>query len=244
MDKIKALLEKAGCKTELVDQICESLVTYKDTLQEQFKAEQAAKIEEAKKVCIEETEAHKRELARRLQIFCETKSAAIEAQLAKQSALNETEAEARLLSVRRLVEGIDPNGEHNGDVTATLEKAKRQLQVANEEKKRAVEAANRQMEIAQKALRQNRQLATENAQLKRGTGRQVNESRQAPAGQGRRIDNNRRNTTQPTTTRPTLLENQDRRTPAKQTQPNIINAGNPAGYGIADIAEGLDEDLV
>src|SRR4051812_21734957 len=114
MDKIKQLLLKAGCAADLVNEITESLTVYRETLREQTEANLAAKIEEAKKVCIEETEAHKRELARRLQIFCETKSAAIEAQLAKQSALNESEAEARLRSIQRLLEGLDPNGEQNG----------------------------------------------------------------------------------------------------------------------------------
>lgn len=36
MDKIKSLLEHAGVKPELAEQICGSLVNYKQTLREQF----------------------------------------------------------------------------------------------------------------------------------------------------------------------------------------------------------------
>jgi hypothetical protein len=52
MDKIKALLEKAGVKSELADQICESLANYKTSLRQQFNQEYAAKVEQAKKVLV------------------------------------------------------------------------------------------------------------------------------------------------------------------------------------------------
>ena len=134
MNKIKGLLEKSGCNPELVDKICESLEEYKVTLREQYDSEYKDRIEKAKKVCIEETEAHKRELARRVQIFCETKSAAIEAQIAKQSALSESEAVTRLKNIRSLLEGIEPNGELNGQATAALNKAKQKLSQLQEER--------------------------------------------------------------------------------------------------------------
>ena len=79
MNKIKGLLEKAGCNPELVGGICEALDSYKSDLREQFEADYKHRVEQAKKVCIDETESHKRELAKRVQIFCETKAAAIEA---------------------------------------------------------------------------------------------------------------------------------------------------------------------
>lgn len=242
MDKIKNLLVKSGCKQELVEEICKSLVAYKTELQESLAAEQTSKLEEAKRICIEETEAHKRDLSRRVQIFCDTKSVTIESQLAKQSALNESEAEARLKSIRELVDGIESNGQNNGKVTAALEQVKRQVAIANEEKKRAVEQANRQLAIAEKVLQQNRQLTTENAQLKQRVGaRPVNESRQAPA-RTNRIDSRRQSTAQPVSTRPTLLENQDRRQPARSAQPNVTNTGRV--FGVTDIAATMDDDVV
>ncbi|MEO5366031.1 MAG: hypothetical protein H7831_06700 [Magnetococcus sp. WYHC-3] len=227
MDKIKALLEKSGCKPELVNSICESLEGYKTGLREQFEAEYNAKVEQAKKVCIEETEAHKRELARRLQIFCETKSAAIEAQVARQTALSESEAQTKLRNILSLLEGVTTNGEPNGQVTAKMEKARRQLQKLAEERNLAIEKANRQTQIAEKVIKQNKALATECAQLKSKIGQTITENKRPTRRSGR-----------PTTTRPTLVENQERRPAAKPVQ-NIQPKGN--GFGIADIAASIEE---
>jgi len=236
MEKIKNLLEQAGVKPDLAKQICESLSTYKQTLREQFESEYSAKVQEAKKVCIEETEAHKCELARRLQIFCEAKGAAIEAQLAKQSALSESEALTKLKSVKGLLEGIAINGGTSGQTTAVIEKAKKQIQLATEEKKRAIETANRQTAIAERALKENRRLTTELTKAKTvvAEGKQPQPSK--------RLDQGRKNQGKPVSTRATLLENQDPNPPAKSTKPNTTKTGN--GYGITDIANMVDEDLV
>ena len=242
MNKIQALLQKAGVNEELAAQIVGSLESYKSTLREQFEKEYAGKVEQAKKVCIEETETHKRELARRLQIFCETKGAAIEAQLTKQSALSESEALSKLTAVRAMLEGIQLNGEPNGKATAGLEKAKKQVRVAVEQRDRAVETANRQTAIAEKALKKNRNLATENAQLqKRGSRKPVTEGK---TKKSRRIDGNRKKSRQPVSTRPTIVENQDRRPPQQRKTPHVSGTGNGQGYGISDIAEQVDEDLI
>ena len=242
MDKIKALLEKAGCNPEVVDSICEALDNYKTTLRESFDSEYQNRVEQAKKVCIEETEAHKRELARRLQIFCETKSAAIEAQLAKQSALSESEAVTKLKNIQSLLEGIEPNGVPNGKATAALNKARFQIQQVNEEKQKAVTVANRQTAIAEKALKENRRLATENTNLKRELTGVVSESRQVRTST-RRIDGNRSATSKPVSTRQTLLENQDRR-PAVRNDSSLRTAPAKNGFSVADIAAGIDEDLI
>lgn len=237
MDKIKALLEKAGVKSELAGQICESLDNYKTSLREQFNNEYAAKVEQAKKVCIEETEAHKRELARRVQIFCETKGAAIEAQLAKQSALNESEATAKLTQIVGLLEGIEPIGGQSGEVTATINKLKHKVKVANEAKSHAIELANRKTAIAEKALKRNRELATalkifeENGQKAKAT---VTEDK--AIAKPKRIDGTR-NSGHAKTTRATLAENQDRR-PVQQ----VRVTGN--GFSINNIAADMDGDLV
>lgn len=239
MDKIKALLEKAGVKSELAGKICESLDNYKTSLREQFNQEYAAKVEQAKKVCIEETEAHKRELARRVQIFCETKGAAIEAQLAKQSALNESEAMSKLTQIVGLLDGIEPNGRPSGDVTATLEKLKQKVKVANEERSHAIELANRKTAIAEKALKRNRQLATalktlEERKQETTSAQTVTEG--AVPAKGGRIDRSR-DSGRPRSTRATLTENQDRR-PVQQRKPSTN------GFSIDSIASNMDGDLV
>lgn len=229
MDKIKELLAKSGCKTELVNAIVESLEQYKVNLQGRFTANFNAKVEAAKKVCVEETEAHKRELARRLQIFCETKSAAIETQLAKSSALNESQATTKLKKLRALLEGVQLNGIDNGKTAAELEKAKRRTQQLQEERDRAIAEANRKTAIAEKALKHNRQLVTENTKFKNTNV--VTENRAA-----RRIEPTVR-TSRPVAARSTLLENQGRRT----TKPNRPANNQRPQLTVEDIAASISE---
>ena len=241
MDKIKALLEKAGASEELAAQIRESLEKYKTTLREQFEADFAAKVAQAKQVCIEETEAHKRELARRLQIFCEAKGAAVEAQLTKQSALSESEAAAKLRSITEMLSGLT-DGASNGQSTAVVEKAKKQIRLANEERTKAVETANRQTAIAEKALKETRRLTAENAKMKKMlSGKPLEEGR--TKGKNRRIDQRRKQKQKPQTTRPTILESQDPRPPAERTEPQTTTQGG-TGYSVDGIAERMSEDLV
>lgn len=240
MDKIKALLQKAGVTEELASKICESLENYRTTLREQFESEFTAKVEQAKKVCLEETESHKRELARRLQTFCEAKGAAIEAQLTKQAALSESEATAKLRSITEMLSGLT-NGRANGPSTAVVEKAKKQIRMANEERQKAIETANRQTAIAEKALKENRRLTTENAKLQRLAQAPVNEGRKTG-----RIDQRRVKEQRPVSTRPTLLENQDPRpAPKRTTEPQTVQAGaSQTGYSVDSIANVMEEDLL
>lgn len=251
MQKILDLLTKAGCKPELVGAIGEALEEYKTTVNEQFEADFTAKVEQAKKVCIEETEAHKRELARRLQIFLETKDAAISAHLARQSALSESEAMSKLRGVKSLLEGVEVNGQpDNGQATAVVENAKRKIQQLTEERDQAVATANRQNAIAEKVLGRNRQLVSENARLKSlhggdgGAKPTVTEGRGAPRGQTQRVDGTRR-AQQPATTRPTIVENQTRRpAPTPNGQNNTRTEGSRGGFGVGDIAATMDEELI
>jgi hypothetical protein len=243
MKKIKALLEKAGVNPEVAGKICESMDTFKNSLREQYEREYAAKVEQAKNVCIEETEAHKRELARRVQIFCETKSAAIEAQLAKQSALNESAAVTKLNNIAGLLQGFEPNSKPIGQVTAVVEKLKKKAQVATEERKKAVALANRKTAIAERALAKNRELTAKVNILEQraSDGRQtVTESRRTNGSSDRRIDQSRGGG-RPRSTRATLIESQDRQPPVSSRGPQITNAGSRNAYSIDTIAESIDE---
>ncbi len=235
MVKIEALLEQSGCKPELVGKIVESLSNYKESVKSQYDAEFKSRIAEAKKVCVEETENHKRELARRVQIFCESKGAAIESQLTKSAAQNESEAQAKLRQVKNLLEGIKV-GTTNARTEAAFRRMENQLRLANEAKVRAVATANRQTAIAEKVLKKNRQLVSENANLK--TQRPVLSENKASQG-SRRIDKSRRVVTPSAVTRPAILENQDRRKP----KPNGQVITGPTGFGVEHIASVMDENI-
>ena len=237
MDKIKGLLVKAGCKQELVEAIAESLERYKSELKTSFVSDYANKVEQAKKVCVEETGAHKRELARRLQIFCETKSAAIEAQLTKMSAISESKAATKLKSVRALLEGVELNGKRDGRTAAEVEKAQRKIQQLTEERNRAIAEANRKTAIAEKALKANRQLVTENSKLTDDVRKPTIRESQAP-----RLESARK-PAKPATTRATLLESQDRRPVLQKPRQNTVARPN-GSFSVMDIAATMDVDLV
>lgn len=230
MDKIEQLLVKAGCNPELVAGITSSMETFKQNVKESYQKEFNSKLSSAKKICVEETEAYKRELAKRVQIFCETKSAVIESQLARQSALSESKAQTKLKQVYALLEGIELNSHVNGQTTAAIEKAKRQIRQLSEERNKAVEKANRQTAIAEKALKANRNLVTENAKLKKV----LTESSAAPAN---RAQAQRQPAAKPVTSRTTLNESQAR--PA----PKVMPKGNGRQFGIVDVARNMAEDL-
>tara|TARA_R110000751_G_scaffold86486_4_gene172147 strand:+ start:2224 stop:2937 length:714 start_codon:yes stop_codon:yes gene_type:complete len=237
MSKIKALLEKAGVNPELSKQICGSLDSYKTTLREQFENDYRAKIEQAKQVVVEETESHKRELAKRVQIFCETKGAAIEAQLSKQSALNESEATAKLKNIVTVLHGLEPNSRPSGNVTAEIKKLKNTAQVATEEKDKAIQLANRKSAIAEKALKRNRELATAMKSIQESSTSTVSESRKASSTKGRKLAT--RKSGKARSTRATLAESQDRRpAPRKQI------SQNQSPFSIDSIAAQVDEDVI
>lgn len=217
MDKIKTLLEKSGCNPELTDKIVESLSKYKETVRNEFQRDYDAKIAEAKKVCLEETESHKRELARRLQIFCESKSAAIDAELARKSAINESETETRLTKIKQALEGVSSGPVINGDIKTKLQQAKRQIKLANESKEQAIAKANRQIAVANKVLQRNKTLMKENSELKKNA-KVLAESRTSK--RPTRLDSGRR-TNKPSTARPTIVENQQRSRP-KAPRPDSI----------------------
>lgn len=229
--KIKALLEKIGLTPAVSEEVCNVLERYKDTVRKQLQSEYASKVEQAKKVCIEETNAHKRELARRVQIFCETKGAAIEAQLAKQSALNESEAMSKLSQISALLDGLK-NGVQNGDVTAELEKLKRKAQIATEERDKAIAVANKQTAIAEKVIKRNRELTVAIEQKRSQSKPTVAEG----ANASKRIDGSR-NGNRARSTRATLRESQERHPTMPSRRPHISGGGSD----IAAIADTLDD---
>lgn len=242
MDKIKELLAASGCNPELIDNIVESMVSYKETVKEAVEKEYAAKVAAAKKICLEETEAHKRELARRLQVYCETRSVAIESNIARKIAVNESEAQVKLRELKQLLEGIDVGARRQND--AALKNIKNRLKLAMEQKERAVELANRHVSIAEKSLKQNRSLVVENARLKSQISgsvpnKTVAENREV--GKTSRIDGARKSRATVTTRSP-IVENVEKR--SIRTAENRSNVTGRSGGGIEFIAESMDSDLL
>ena len=141
------------------------MVEYKDSVRQTVQEEFNTKLAQAKKLFVEETELYKKDLARRLQTFCETKSAVIESQLQKQAALSEKAAVSKLKSVYLALEGIQVKDEASSTATA-LKKAKNQIKQLTEERNTAIAKANRQTALAEQLVKRARGIIAENQQLK------------------------------------------------------------------------------
>jgi len=162
MKKLRAQLEQLGSK-ELSDSIMESLEKFKADTREEAQAEFAKRLEEAKKVCVEEVETYKSDLAKKVQLFLEAKNSRIEQQIARQSVVKESAAEAKLTEVSSILAGVEANGgSDEAELTAAKEEA-RALRVENKKladhSKVLNEKATRAHGIAQKALDKNKTLA-------------------------------------------------------------------------------------
>lgn len=220
-NKIQDLMTKCGLKPEVAASLCESIDTH---IKEQNKLSQAsydAKLEEAKKVCVEEVDNYKRELARRLQIFCEAKGGVIEQQVSKQSAIKESAAMARLRDIQTLLLGVKPlvGSDSNSSSKQELAKAKAENKQLKESANRAVESANRATAIANKVMKKNRVLenrilAEEKTQASRPSKPAVRSNRPVAA-----------RSSQPVTTRATLSENQERSLAGRDQ----VNVFTPSG---------------
>jgi len=218
-DKIKALMVKSGLSEEAASGLCEAVERHLSERYARMDAEFNAKLSRAKKVCVEEVEAHKRELARRMQIFCEAKGQTIEATIAKQTAIKESAAYAKLKDIRALLEGVELNGGQNGALQAEVTELKRRVTKLQEERNSTNEKANRAYAIAEKVLKRNRVLES-----KLATAKAVSEGKTSTPAKPIHKTGGR-----PVSTHPTLVEHQDRQTAAK-----------PQGIDPAAIAALLD----
>jgi len=244
LQQIKDLMVQCGLSEDAANKICESIVGYGHSYKAKIDEEYAARVEAARKICVEETEAHKLELARRLQIFLEAKSQQIEQLISRQAATREGEATQLLSQVQSLLEGIPAGGD--AALKTDNDRLRQQLRKVQEERNQAVAKANRQTELAEKVLKRNRLTEARLAQFEQqGGGRQrqpVAEDRSRPGnGQPRRLDQGRASTT-PRTTRTTLVENQDP-APPRDTRSSHLHAQSMPNGAItpAQIAEQMED---
>ena len=168
IEKVKAILTKANVSAELAKAICESMEQFKQNVTEQAKTELTNKIRAAKKVVLEEVETYKTDLAKRVQLFCESKGSTIEQQLMRRSAAGEAEATTRLKKVHALLEGVELDGKPNSEVMAQIADAQATIGKLTQKMKVIESKAQRSVQVAESVLAQNKALITENKKLKNG----------------------------------------------------------------------------
>ena len=182
MEKIKQLLQKCGLSAEVSAELCEAIDSHANTLKEQSDIEFQTRLAKAKKVCFEEVEAHKAELARRLQIFLEAKNSAIEEHVMRQSANKDTAAAAKLEKIYALLEGVELNGQSNSELKTEINKFRQLAERLVEDRDRAVAKAKRCIQISERVLKRNRVLEhtlTEGKTTQRPNTARIDGSRKA-----------------------------------------------------------------
>lgn len=131
--KIHSLLNVMGISEEASKEfitVCESWV---NTEKERLQVEYETRLEKAKKVCVEETEAHKAALSRGVQLFLEEKGEVIRKAAEKSTAIAESEAIDSLKKINEVLGGISINGAENAQTLQAERKKNANLtaEVAN-----------------------------------------------------------------------------------------------------------------
>jgi hypothetical protein len=140
MQKIIDLLKKLTASPELVKEITEGLGTYKTELKAQYDAELKDRATAARNVCIEAVEKEKKEMARKVEIFLESRLNTITREAQKQAAIGETRANKTLRELHALLEGVKIDGNAEDHQAAVAERNK--LRVFNKRLSEALEKAN------------------------------------------------------------------------------------------------------
>jgi hypothetical protein len=162
LSKIKALLKEMKISeessTEFITLLEGWVADQKKLLNEEF----TKRIEQAKMVCIEETEAHKATLSRGVKVFLESKIQAIEKAASKKKAIEESESVNTLKHIKALLEGINVDeAKANQDLqAANKEKAalKKELAEARESLTREKAKTSKLSEISEKAMERQKML--------------------------------------------------------------------------------------
>ncbi len=186
MEKLRSQLEQLGGSKELVDGILESLQSHKTAIEEKAKTDFQERLDQAKKVCIKELAGYKKDLARKVQLFFESRSNRIDQQIAKQTVVKEAAAESKLQDITNMLAGVEVNGE--GD-KAEFEALKEQVRKLTIEKKKLVsdsevmaEKATRAHGLASQTLEKNKDLASQLAEAKKSNEGKISESKDKGKG--------------------------------------------------------------
>lgn len=247
MEKIKALMLKCNLSEEAANALCTAFDDHEQQMRTKLEEEFTNRFEAAKKICLEETEAYKVELARRTQIFLEANAGRVEQIVAKQAQLREGKAINTLEQVKGMLEGITINPDQSSLEAKALKEQNEKLKKDNAQ---LTTIANRKHKLAEGVLKRNRYLETQVALVERNEGRSA--SRQTVAesrdnNTATRLDAARANgggSARSATTRRTLNENQNRSNTADNRTGNVSNGNKkPNLMTPAQIAASMSDDV-
>lgn len=236
MDKIRKLLEQLNGSKELTESIVTELQNFEKRIKNKYDEAFKKRLEKAKEVCLEETEAEKRRLARKVEIFLEARVGKIDREARRQAAIGESESAKTLRQVRRAIDGvqIDGDGKEIQAVKESNKKLRVKLNRLMEERESLKLEAQRASGIAQKALKRNKILESKISGSKPAKNKAVNESKSTRGGNGKTMEQLRRKSESPKTSRKVMTESQ---VPANKTD-TAAQGGDPA---IMKIASQVDD---
>jgi hypothetical protein len=211
MDKIKELLLQLGSE-ELADQIMESLDEWRAKEQEQLNEQLKEKLVKAKALYVEEVNKHKRTIARRVEIFLESKVAQVEREARGRQAIGESKAVNDLKQVKALlggytIDGIDEDLQALKDENVSL---RSKVVAVTEDVTQVKKQYTRARSIAQKAIARNSILED---QARQGA---ISESKKNEGGT--KLTQESTPSSKPKTNRATISESQQPARPSKPVQ--------------------------
>lgn len=236
MNKIKDLLKQMGASDELIESIVSEFNAHDKRVKAKYDEEFKTRLTKAKQICVEEFEAEKRAMARKVEIFLEAHVSKVDREARRQAAIGESDSAKTLRQIKAAVEGVPIDGDGK-EIQAVKEENKR-LRVkygqALDEGKQARVEAERASNIAQKALERNKLL--ESKLTGAGSAKPpVSESRESQGeGDGKtRLEDLRSKAAEPKTSRKVLTESQ---VPASKTSAPV-----GGDTDIMEIANKVDE---
>jgi len=155
MQKIREIVKQIGGSEELADQLIEAVQEHVETQRTAIAEEYKTKIQKAKQVCLEEVASEKARIARKVEVFIESKVASIERSAGKTRAVEESAAVAQLRQVQKVL-GVGGEGGNSAELEALNRKLARiaeQTASIKEERDVAVRKANQANMIAARTLR-------------------------------------------------------------------------------------------
>lgn len=172
LDKIGAILKQMGISEEAIGEFVNICESWHNEAKEKLQQEYKVRLDKAKKLCIEEVEAHKSNLSRGVKMFLDSQGDLIRRSSEKSSAIAESEAVNKLKKITNLLNGLDVDSAANAQALQAESRKNAELvsKVANltESLNREKAKAAKFGELSEKSLARQRKLeeqATKHANL-------------------------------------------------------------------------------
>jgi hypothetical protein len=215
MDKIAELLKQLGVSDEGIKQIIESLDSFQASVEKKYEDQFQTRLEKAKQVCLEEVENYKIELRRKVEIFFESRTNAVNREAQRQAAIGESGANKTLRELKSLLDGVPLEGVSGATQALADQNQKLRQKVASMQESLAASEKSRERlhGIASKSLQRIKVLESQTPRTAT-TAEVATESKEPQRGPTKpKLETLRQKVEQPKTSRPVLVESVAKQSP-------------------------------